>query len=63
MDLEPLTVFATDNDASAKFYPLFSLQLIVDSPPRYARFVTEEGPTFSIQAAGIAAPPTRGPET
>ena len=36
--------------ASVSFYKALGLQQIVDSPPRYARFETERGTTFSIHA-------------
>ncbi|MEE4161826.1 MAG: VOC family protein [Woeseiaceae bacterium] len=54
MDLNQVTVPCTDYDASVAFYEALGLRLIVDSPPRYARFETERGTTFSIHATGTA---------
>ena len=48
MDLNQVTVPCTDYDASVAFYKTLGLTQIVDSPPRYARFETEFGTTFSI---------------
>ena len=54
MDLNQVTVPCSDYDASVAFYKALGLRLIVDSPPRYARFETERGTTFSIHATGAA---------
>lgn len=51
MDLNQLTVPCTDYDASVQFYKTLGLQQIVHSPPRYARFETPSGTTFSIHQA------------
>jgi len=51
MDLNQVTVPCSDYDASVTFYKTLGLRQIVDSPPRYARFETERGTTFSIHAA------------
>jgi len=51
MKLNQITVGCTDYDASVAFYKTFGLTQIVDSPPRYARFETPTGETFSIHAA------------
>lgn len=48
MKLNQVTVGATDYDASVAFYTRLGLTQIVDSPPRYARFETPGGETFSI---------------
>lgn len=48
MDLNQVTVPCTDYDASVRFYRALGLTLIVDSPPRYARFETPSGTTLSI---------------
>ncbi len=48
VDLNQITVPCTDYDASVRFYTTLGLQQIVDSPPRYARFETASGTTFSI---------------
>ena len=48
MKLNQVTVGATDYDASVDFYKRLGLIQIVDAPPRYARFETPHGETFSI---------------
>ena len=48
MRLNQVTVGATDFEASAAFYEALGLKRIVSSPPRYARFETPNGETFSI---------------
>lgn len=48
MDLNQVTVPCTDYDESVRFYKKLGLHQIVDSPPRYARFETSTGSTFSI---------------
>lgn len=48
MDLNQVTVPCSDYVASVSFYKALGLRQIVDSPPRYARFETERGTTFSI---------------
>ncbi len=59
MRLNQVTVGCTDYAASAAFYTALGLTQIVDAPPRYARFETPGGETFSIhQIDGIAAPTT-----
>jgi catechol 2,3-dioxygenase-like lactoylglutathione lyase family enzyme len=54
MRLNQVTVPLTDYAKSVAFYRLLGLKLIVDSPPRYARFELPEGDggepaTFSIE--------------
>lgn len=54
MRLNQVTVPLVDYDASVAFYKLLGLKLIVDAPPRYARFELPEGDggepsTFSIE--------------
>jgi len=50
MRLNQVTVPLTDYEASKAFYLKLGLRLIVDSPPRYARFEMPEGGTsFSIE--------------
>lgn len=50
MRLNQITVPLLDYDASKAFYLMLGLKLIVDSPPRYARFeMPEGGGTFSIE--------------
>ncbi len=48
MRLNQVTVGATDYEASVEFYKKLGLTQIVHSPPRYARFETPIGETFSI---------------
>lgn len=48
MDLNQVTVPCVDYEASVQFYKKLGLRQIVDSPPRYARFETAAGSTFSI---------------
>lgn len=57
MELNQVTVACTDYAASVAFYRALGLTLIVDSPPRYARFETEGGTTFSLHA--VDADPAR----
>lgn len=49
--LNQVTLPATDHDASRAFYAAIGLTLIVDAPPRYARFESAGGATLSIEAA------------
>jgi len=50
MRLNQVTVPLGDYEASKAFYLRLGLKLIVDSPPRYARFeMPEGGATFSIE--------------
>lgn len=48
MDLNQVTVPCVDYDESVEFYKKLGFTQIVDSPPRYARFETSTGATFSI---------------
>lgn len=48
--LNQVTVGCLDYDKSVAFYKAFGLTQIVESPPRYARFETPTGETFSIHA-------------
>jgi catechol 2,3-dioxygenase-like lactoylglutathione lyase family enzyme len=48
MNQNQLTIPCTDYDASVAFYRKLGVQQIVDSPPRYARFETSDGNTFSV---------------
>lgn len=60
MDLNQVTVPATDVAASVAFYRTLGLRLIVDSVPRYARFECPDGhSTFSIHRVE-QAPDTAG---
>ena len=59
MRLNQVTVGCTDYAASVRFYRTLGLTQIVDAPPRYARFETPSGETFSIHHAdAVAAPST-----
>lgn len=50
MRLNQVTVPLLDYEASKAFYLSLGLELIVDAPPRYARFALPEGgSTFSIE--------------
>jgi catechol 2,3-dioxygenase-like lactoylglutathione lyase family enzyme len=52
MRLNQVTVPLVDYEASKTFYLKLGLKLVVDSPPRYARFeMPEGGSTFSIEKA------------
>ena len=48
--LNQVTVPADDLTASERFYRLLGMKQIVRATPRYARFETEGGATFSIEA-------------
>ncbi|MGB5485712.1 VOC family protein [Parasphingorhabdus sp.] len=50
MKLNQVTVGCLDYNGSVAFYRRLGLTQIVDSPPRYARFETPSGETFSIHA-------------
>lgn len=52
MKLNQVTVGCTDYDRSVAFYKSLGLTQIVDAPPRYARFETPTGETFSIHQVG-----------
>jgi catechol 2,3-dioxygenase-like lactoylglutathione lyase family enzyme len=58
MQLNQVTVSVTNYAASVDFYTRLGLRQIVDSPPRYARFETPTGETFSIHAAAPVSPTT-----
>lgn len=51
MDLNQVTIPCRDYAASVAFYQKLGFRLIVDCPPRYARFETERGTTFSLHPA------------
>ncbi len=48
LDLNQITVPCVDYAKSVAFYIRLGLNQIVDSPPRYARFESTSGTTFSI---------------
>lgn len=58
MKLNQVTVGVTDYDAAVDFYTRLGLTQIVAAPPRYARFETPSGETFSIHPAKNGAPGT-----
>jgi catechol 2,3-dioxygenase-like lactoylglutathione lyase family enzyme len=58
MRLNQVTVGCTDYAASVAFYTALGLTQIVDAPPRYARFETPGGETFSIHHADAVAAST-----
>ena len=51
MKLNQVTVSVTDYGPAVDFYTRLGLRQIVDAPPRYARFETPSGETFSIHLA------------
>ena len=55
MDLNQVTVPCTNYEASIEFYKKLGMLQIVDAPPRYARFETSTGATFSIHEAELDA--------
>ena len=57
MDLNQVTLPCTDYDETVSFYRQLGFRLIVDSPPRYARFETIHGTTFSIHVENISGGP------
>ncbi|HEX8257612.1 MAG TPA: VOC family protein [Allosphingosinicella sp.] len=59
MDLNQVTLVAHDYERSVAFYRLLGLRLIVDAPPRYARFECGNGATFSIHVEP-GRPPASG---
>jgi catechol 2,3-dioxygenase-like lactoylglutathione lyase family enzyme len=56
--LNQVTVGTTDFDAAVAFYTRLGLTQIVHSPPRYARFETPGGETFSIHQVDAVASTT-----
>lgn len=56
MDLNQVTLPCSDYDKAVRFYRTLGLTQIVDSPPRYARFETRGGSTFSIHASRSLEP-------
>lgn len=55
LDLNQITLPCTDYRASVDFYTTLGFRLIVDSPPSYPRFETEQGATFSLHATDANA--------
>jgi len=58
MRLNQVTVGVTDYVAAVDFYRRLGLRQIVAAAPRYARFETPSGETFSIHLADAANPTT-----
>jgi len=58
VQLNQVTVGCLDYEASIKFYKTLGLVQIVDAPPRYARFETASGETFSVNAVDQVFKPT-----
>lgn len=56
-DFNQVTVPLADYDASVAFYRVLGLKQIVAAAPRYARFESSSGSTFSIEAAEEIAGP------
>jgi hydroxymethylpyrimidine/phosphomethylpyrimidine kinase len=55
MDLNQVTVPCNSYDQSVEFYSKLGLRQITDNPPRYARFESRSGTTFSIHEGMAAA--------
>ena len=53
MHLNQVTLPCSDYDTSVSFYKKLGIRQIVDSPPRYARFETPGGATFSIHNVAL----------
>ena len=51
MNLNQVTLPCSDYTATVQFYRDLGLTQIVDTPPRYARFETASGSTFSIHSS------------
>lgn len=56
MNLNQVTLPCSDYDEAVRFYRSLGLKQIVDSPPRYARFETGSGSTFSVHVSDSFAP-------
>jgi len=54
--LNQVTLPCSDYAAAVRFYRELGLTQIVDSPPRYARFESDSGSTFSIHASTAFEP-------
>jgi len=54
LDLNQVTVPCTNYEQSVEFYKMLGLTQIVHSPPRYARFETAAGTTFSLHSGDAA---------
>jgi catechol 2,3-dioxygenase-like lactoylglutathione lyase family enzyme len=58
MKLNQVTVGCIDYERSVAFYKSLGLTQIVDAPPRYARFETPTGETFSIHQVEATGEPS-----
>ncbi|MHA7870861.1 MAG: VOC family protein, partial [Hyphococcus sp.] len=58
MNLNQITIPCTDYAASVAFYQKLGMVLIVDAPPRYARFEAPDGAgaTLSLHHTDAATP-------
>lgn len=57
MNLNQVTLPTTDFDRSVAFYRGMGFELIVHSPPRYARFgCPDDGATFSLHSVAATTP-------
>jgi catechol 2,3-dioxygenase-like lactoylglutathione lyase family enzyme len=56
MNLNQVTLPATDVERSAEFYRRLGFTQIVSALPRYARFECEDGATFSLHAFSNVVP-------
>jgi catechol 2,3-dioxygenase-like lactoylglutathione lyase family enzyme len=59
MDLNQVTLPATDLAVSVEFYKQLGLRLIVDSIPRYARFECPDG-NSTLSLEHVSEPPATG---
>lgn len=57
VQLNQVTVVAHDYELSCSFYRSLGLRQIVAAPPRYARFESSNGATFSIHSGDDAPSP------
>jgi len=55
MNLNQVTIPCRDYAATVAFYKTLGFRQIVDSPPRYARFETAAGTTFSLHETNSPA--------
>lgn len=60
MMLNQITIPCTDYAASVGFYQRLGLVLIVDAPPRYARFESADGTGATLSLHTVDLPPAAG---